>query len=145
MSVHERAAQILGWKITDAKSISLLSLREILRTHKSPKARALVAEVDREMRTGRIVIEDEEERVKPYNRKDAAARAKIEKSAGDTWDAEASEREKRAEEYGDTEDGRAAWACAQIAQAKATFARRMARAYERVAKGKPPFDRSGIK
>lgn len=51
-SIHERAAASLGWSLRDTTSLSLHSLRELLRDT-SPK---LVAEITSEIRSGRVVL-----------------------------------------------------------------------------------------
>ena len=50
-SLHERAAAALGWPVADTQSMSLQSLREVVR----PVNPALAAEMDRELRSGRYI------------------------------------------------------------------------------------------
>jgi hypothetical protein len=51
-SLHERAAAALGWSVPDTQSMSLQSLREVVR----PVNPALAVEMDREIRSGRYIV-----------------------------------------------------------------------------------------
>lgn len=57
MTLHERIAALLGWKVEDTQSFSLLALRELVRTAPPSKARdAIVAEISALRRSGRIIL-----------------------------------------------------------------------------------------
>jgi hypothetical protein len=74
----------------------------------------------------------------PFGRVDARGRAQICLNEAETWDGVVREREQFAEGY-EGEDRIAALAHVEIAKRRSAFCRELAEAYERVAKGIPPF------
>ena len=52
VTLHERIATVLGWTVEQTQSLSLASLRELVRTI-SPK---LAAEITERIRTGRVLL-----------------------------------------------------------------------------------------
>jgi len=53
--IHDRIAKALGWPVRDVQSLSLQSLRELVR----PVSPKLVAEIDREIRSGAYIHQKE--------------------------------------------------------------------------------------
>lgn len=74
----------------------------------------------------------------PFGRVDAKTRAQMCVNEAETWDGVVRERVQYAEEY-EGDDRIAALAHVEIAKRRAAFCRELAEAYERVAKGIPPF------
>lgn len=79
----------------------------------------------------------------PFDRADAKTRRRMALAEAENWDEAAVERARRASEY---EGARhvSALAHAEVARAKAAFARSCADAYARIALGKEPFEGSSI-
>ena len=74
----------------------------------------------------------------PFGRVDANGRAQICRNEAETWEGVVTERAQHAEGY-EGEDRVAALAHAEIATMRVAFCLELAEAYERVARGLPPF------
>lgn len=74
----------------------------------------------------------------PFGRVDAKTRAQICRNEAETWEGVVREREQYADGY-EGDDKIAAQAHTEIARRRVAFCRELSEAYERVAKGLPPF------
>ncbi len=61
MSLHRRVAEVLGWDVSQAQSLSLPALRDLVR----PVSPKLAYEITVALETGSVIMEDASDDIQP--------------------------------------------------------------------------------